>query len=75
MTWKGRVLKVAQQCATGVQYLHHSRYFDDKQDCWKDCIIHRDLKPDNILVTSEPESSLPNSQTLEKRARQSSISR
>ena len=55
MTWKGRVLKVAQQCAAGVQYLHHSRYFDEKQDCWKECIIHRDLKPDNILVTSEPE--------------------
>ena len=55
MTWKGRILKVAQQCAAGVQYLHHSRYFDEKQDCWKDCIIHRDLKPDNILVTSEPD--------------------
>ena len=53
MTWKDTLLKVAIQSATGVQYLHHSRYLDEKADCWKDCIIHRDLKPDNILVTDD----------------------
>ncbi len=51
LTWASCLLKIALECAMGVQYLHHARYFDEKQDCWKDCIIHRDLKPDNILVT------------------------
>jgi len=53
MTWKGKLLKLALEGALGVQYLHDSRYFDEKAKEWKNCIIHRDLKPDNILITNE----------------------
>ncbi len=51
MTWKGCLLDFAVQAATGVNYLHKSRYYDEKKNQWKECIIHRDLKPDNMLVT------------------------
>ena len=53
LTWKDRLLLVAHQAAMGVQYLHNSRYFDEKLDAWKDCIIHRDLKPDNMLIAEK----------------------
>jgi serine/threonine protein kinase len=52
-TWKGNLLRIATECALGVQYLHHSRYFDENTDTFKDCIIHRDLKPDNMLLTEK----------------------
>lgn len=53
LSWKDPLLKVAQQVALGVQYLHHSRYFDEENECWKDQIIHRDLKPSNLLLTDQ----------------------
>ena len=53
MTWKGTLLKLALECAEAVEYLHDSRYFDEKRNEWRECIIHRDLKPDNILITNE----------------------
>ena len=53
MTWHDKLLRIALQSAMGVQYLHHSRYFDEVEDCWKECIIHRDLKPENILITDD----------------------
>ena len=52
-TWKSHFLKMAQQAAMGVQYLHHTRYYDEPSDEWKDCIIHRDLKPDNMLLGAD----------------------
>ncbi|GMH85965.1 hypothetical protein TrVE_jg2679 [Triparma verrucosa] len=53
MTWKGALLSLAKDAANGVRYLHHSRYYDENEETWKDCIIHRDLKPDNMLVTKD----------------------
>mmetsp|Transcript_13232 Transcript_13232/g.26998 ORF Transcript_13232/g.26998 Transcript_13232/m.26998 type:complete len:1771 (+) Transcript_13232:118-5430(+) len=53
MTWKVELLKFAVEIALGVQFLHDSRYFDPKENCWRQCIIHRDLKPDNMLVTKD----------------------
>ena len=53
MTWKGTLLKLTLEAALGVEYLHDSRYFDEKTKEWKNCIIHRDLKPDNILITDD----------------------
>ena len=53
LTWKGSLLKLTEQLALGVQYLHDSRYFDEKNNEWRECIIHRDLKPDNMLITDD----------------------
>lgn len=53
LTWKDKLLRIATEVAHGVQYLHNSRYFDEKEEVWKDCIIHRDLKPDNIMIEAE----------------------
>ncbi|GMH80757.1 hypothetical protein TL16_g08683 [Triparma laevis f. inornata] len=53
MTWKGVLLSLAKDAASGVRYLHNSRYYDEQEQVWKDCIIHRDLKPDNMLVTKD----------------------
>jgi serine/threonine protein kinase len=50
-TWKGSLLRIATECAAGVQYCHHARYFNEEENKWRDCIIHRDLKPDNMLLT------------------------
>ena len=53
MTWKGQLLKIATECALGVQYLHNERYWSDDEGIFKECIIHRDLKPENMLLTRE----------------------
>ena len=53
LTWKGTLLRVALETALGMQYLHNSRYHDEKTDVWKDCIIHRDLKPANMLIADD----------------------
>jgi hypothetical protein len=62
LTWKGQLLRIATDCALGVQYLHGERYWSDGNDKtgeekeeagWRECIIHRDLKPDNMLLTKE----------------------
>ena len=50
-SWKGNILRIATECALGVQYLHNARYYDEDENVWKECIIHRDLKPDNMLLT------------------------
>ena len=61
-TWKDKRLRMATECALGVQYLHNERnWFDgeykDGEEVeapgWRDCIIHRDLKPDNMLLTPD----------------------
>ena len=50
------------QCALGVQYLHHERYWAEEEvqedgekvaAGYRECIIHRDLKPDNMLLTKD----------------------
>ena len=61
LTWKGQLLRIATECALGVHYLHHTRYWsegepakdgDDAEEAgYRECIIHRDLKPDNMLLT------------------------
>ena len=64
ITWKEHLLKMALECALGVQYLHHERYWSDGDlDAiagrekvaagWRECIIHRDLKPENMLLTRD----------------------
>ena len=70
MTWKGVMLKLAIQAAMGVQYLHHSQYYDEKAKEMKDCIIHRDLKPDNMLVTKAPDNVLKLTDFGEARAQE-----
>ncbi len=52
LTWEDHLWKSSVECALGVQYLHHSRYFSEDDGEWKDCIIHRDLKPENMLLTN-----------------------
>jgi len=61
-TWKDKRLRMATECALGVQYLHNERYWFDGEykdgeeveaPGWRDCIIHRDLKPDNMLLTPD----------------------
>ena len=61
-TWKDKRLRMVTECALGVQYLHHERYWFDGEykngeeveaPGWRDCIIHRDLKPDNMLLTED----------------------
>ena len=48
-------MRIATECALGVQYLHHERYWSEGNDLepagYRECIIHRDLKPDNMLLT------------------------
>ena len=39
--WKNELLKWATEAALGVQYLHHTRYFDETEGEWKDCVVHR----------------------------------
>jgi serine/threonine protein kinase len=62
MSWKTHLLKTAQECALGVEYLHNERYWAEEEvdeegtkiDAgWRECIIHRDLKPDNMLLTTD----------------------
>ena len=63
LTWKGQLLTIATECALGVQYLHHERYWAEEErgasgevlvePGYKECIIHRDLKPDNMLLTKD----------------------
>jgi serine/threonine protein kinase len=52
MTWRKILLRYARHAASGISYLHNSRYFDEEDSAWKECIIHRDLKPDIMLVDS-----------------------
>jgi serine/threonine protein kinase len=60
--WRTHLLKTAQECALGVEYLHQERYWAEEEvdeegikiDAgWRECIIHRDLKPDNMLLTND----------------------
>jgi len=53
LTWRNNIYNWALGVATGVSYLHGSRYFDEKTNEWKNTIIHRDLKPDNFLIASD----------------------
>mgnify|MGYP000014430193 FL=1 len=57
LTWGKQLLKIMTECAMGVQYLHKTRYYDEKENNgegeWKDCIVHRDLKPDNMLLMDD----------------------
>jgi serine/threonine protein kinase len=62
LTWKTHLLKTAQECALGVEYLHQERYWAEEEldeegtmiaAGWRECIIHRDLKPDNMLLTND----------------------
>ena len=62
ITWKGQLLQIAVECALGVQYLHHERYWAEEEvqekgvvveAGYRECIIHRDLKPDNMLLTKD----------------------
>jgi len=41
ITWKNELLKWATECALGVQYLHHKKYYDEFEKEWKDCVVHR----------------------------------
>jgi len=50
LTWNGQLLHIATQCALGVQYLHHERYWAEEEvkekGCvvpagYRECIIHR----------------------------------
>jgi len=34
MTWKETLLKLALQAASGVEYLHDSRYYEEKTKEW-----------------------------------------
>jgi hypothetical protein len=51
-TWRSHLLKMCLECAQGVQYLHHERYWSDGENDakegrqkeaagWRECIIHR----------------------------------
>eukprot|EP00520_Triparma_pacifica_P017677 CAMPEP_0118651786 /NCGR_PEP_ID=MMETSP0785-20121206/10967_1 /TAXON_ID=91992 /ORGANISM="Bolidomonas pacifica, Strain CCMP 1866" /LENGTH=1363 /DNA_ID=CAMNT_0006544253 /DNA_START=76 /DNA_END=4164 /DNA_ORIENTATION=+ len=73
MTWKGVMLKMATEAALGVQYLHHSQYFDEEKNELRECIIHRDLKPDNMLVTKPPDNVLKLTDFGEARAQELSM--
>ena len=66
MTWKDQLLRTSTECALGVQYLHHERYWSEEEEVedvegelkvvpagYRECIIHRDLKPDNMLLTDD----------------------
>jgi sterile alpha motif and leucine zipper-containing kinase AZK len=49
-TWKGELLRMMQDLADAMIYLHNARYYDTKMGGWKELIIHRDLKPANLLI-------------------------
>ena len=53
ITWEGRLLRFAIGAATGIHFLHRTRYFDDNENKWMESIIHRDLKPENFLVMED----------------------
>jgi len=45
LSWKGQLLRIATECALGVQYLHGERFWheggDGKEAGWQNTIIHR----------------------------------
>jgi serine/threonine protein kinase len=51
LLWEEPLLRLAQDVARGMAYLHARSYFDEVDGCMKECIVHRDLKPDNVLIT------------------------
>ena len=53
LTWKKDLLRIMEDCALGVHFLHKSNYYDFDKNQIMECIIHRDLKPDNMLLTED----------------------
>ena len=49
--WGDPLLRLAQDLARGMTYLHQRQYYDERDGKVKRCIIHRDLKSENALVT------------------------
>ena len=49
--WTDPLLRLAQDLARGMTYLHQRQYYDERDGKVKKCIIHRDLKSENALVT------------------------
>ena len=58
LTWTERLLDIMTDLAKVMEYVHHSRYYDEHDEKYRECIIRRDLKPDNILLTKEFECKL-----------------
>ena len=50
--WEDPLLKIANDIAQGMSYLHGTTYFDDQTGELQECVLHRDLKPGNVLLTS-----------------------
>jgi len=49
-TWENKYLKIANDVANGMNYLHNQSYWDENKRAEMKCIIHRDLKTGNILL-------------------------
>ncbi len=44
LSWEEPLLKIAQDIARAMVYLHGCQFFDEEEGLTKECIIHRDLK-------------------------------
>jgi len=53
LSWNTHLLKTASELANALAYLHNMRYYDEKEETYKQCIIHRDVKPSNMLLTKD----------------------
>ena len=51
LRWDEPLLKLAQDAARGMVYLHGREFMDEETGKLKRCILHRDIKPDNALIT------------------------